>query len=268
MDCSLFSSFRIWGLCDSRAYKDNKERPFSWKVYSGEDWKGGSTLTDVGWACEIRYLCNQPVQSLVVLETSQMSFMWHKSLLSSLPCRGPLAGLFFFFVFLTGSFSCSWLFNAGVLLGSVFSHLTMHYLPLSACLTLWKKCLFEHCQLTEQNEPAGGIDIKDAIFLLSLYSVVIYQFYFTGQVLSGSVVEGKKSLCMRISTGEGRKVKHTGFLQWKEIFTCPPPGMLGNDVVYNLVIVCYLLSHPLLTSPRIYVLFIPDPFHLNLEYCF
>lgn len=72
------------------------------------------------------------------------------------------------------------------------------------------------------------LGVKDAIFLPSLYTVVFYQFYFTGQVLSGSGVEGKRSLCTRISTGEVRKAKHTGFLQWKEIFTCPPARMLGK----------------------------------------
>lgn len=48
MNCSLFSSFRVWGLWDSGAHKDNQEMPFSRKVYSGDDWKGGSSLTDVG----------------------------------------------------------------------------------------------------------------------------------------------------------------------------------------------------------------------------
>lgn len=145
--------------------------------------------------------------------------------LCTLPC--PLAGLFFLFVFLTGSFSCSWLFDAGVLLGPVFSHLTMHYLPLSAHITLWEKNVY--LNIANWLSRMYLLGVKDAIFLPSLYSVVFYQFYFTGQVLSGSDVEGKRSLCTRISTGEVRKVKHTGFLQWKEIFTCPLPGMLGKE---------------------------------------
>lgn len=52
---------------------------------------------------------------------------------------------------------------------------------------------------------------------------------------------GKRSLCTQISTGEARKVKHTGLsLQWKEMFVCLSPGMLGKDVVYSLGIIWYL----------------------------
>jgi hypothetical protein len=68
--------------------------------------------------------------------------------------------------------------------------------------------------------------------------------------LKGSIsVEGNTSLCSQISTGEVRKVKHTGFLQRKELFTCP--GMQGMDVVYNLMIFCYLMSQVSPISSRI-----------------
>lgn len=86
----------------------------------------------------------------------------------------------------------------------------------------------------EQNELAGSINIEDTIFSPSLYSVVRYQLYFTRRVLSGSDVDGTRTLCTQVSAGEVRKVKHTGFLQRKEIVTCLPPGLQPGDPLLSV----------------------------------
>lgn len=57
---------------------------------------------------------------------------------------------------------------------------------------------------------------------------------------------GKRSLCTKTSIGEAWKVEHTGLSLQLKMFACLSPGMLGKDVVYCLMIFCYLYGH---TSP-------------------
>lgn len=80
-------------------------------------------------------------------------------------------------------------------------------------------------------------------------SILLASFNLTG-FLKGSIsVQGKMRLCSQISNGEARKVKHAGLLQRKELFACP--GTPGMDVIYNLMILCSLLSQTPPISSRI-----------------
>lgn len=77
-------------------------------------------------------------------------------------------------------------------------------------------------------------------------------------------VEGKMCLCTQISTGEARKSEiHIWSLQKEKKFVCSP-GMLGGNVVYSLVILCFMLCQALPIPPRILCVFIPDLHCLKL----
>lgn len=129
------------GLWDNRAFKDNKETIFPWEVYSRDDWEIDSNHTDRGehGKLEIRVI-GQPIQMLVVHWDQSHVLLCgtnHSFPREPLPCPGPLAGLVYLLLVLTGwPFPYFWLFNDGVLLDFVLSHLTMHYLPLLVHITL------------------------------------------------------------------------------------------------------------------------------------
>lgn len=49
-------------------------------------------------------------------------------------------------------------------------------------------------------------------------------------------------LCIQVCTGEARNVKLTGIFQGREMLNPSSSWDSGNDVVYSLVILCYLMN--------------------------
>lgn len=75
--------------------------------------------------------------------------------------------------------------------------------------------------------------------------------------------EPKKSLCTQTSTGEARKSSAPGFsLQRKNVFTCSP-RTLGENILYSLAILSYLLSLDRSVSLQNLRFPYPRPFHPN-----
>lgn len=71
-------------------------------------------------------------------------------------------------------------------------------------------------------------------------------------------------LCIQVCTGEARNVKLTGIFQGREMLNPSSSWNSGNDVVYSLVILCYLMNQALPISSRNYILLTPDTFSLRL----
>lgn len=70
------------------------------------------------------------------------------------------------------------------------------------------------------------------------------------------------------SIGGAREVKHTAYLFSGLRCAAVLPGTRGTVLLYNPVILCYLMWHVLPIVPRVYVFTYLRPFPLNLEHCF
>lgn len=68
--------------------------------------------------------------------------------------------------------------------------------------------------------------------------IAIAQNWAVADGWTGIFVEGKKSLCMQISTGESRKSSTFMSSLWRKKMLSCSPRMLGRSVAYNVLTLC------------------------------